>query len=62
MSRNIGMELNVMVGKFNRMLLKFIPPTFNAYIKDSKCLQINIKGDFSNSMNTIACLCTSFKD
>ena len=62
MAENIGMELNLAVGKINHVLPNFIPPTF--YIKDSKCLHINVKGHFSNSLNTIAYTysCTSLKD
>ena len=46
MAVNIGMELNLAVGKIYHVLPNFIPPTFYNYIKDSKCLHINIKGHF----------------
>ena len=33
MARNIGMELNLVVGEINCVLLSFIPQTFNTCIK-----------------------------
>ena len=35
-ARNIGVKLNLAVGKINRALLYFIPPTFDTYIKNFK--------------------------
>ena len=45
-ARNIGVKLNLAVGKINRALLYFIPPTFDTYIKTLNTLHFNVKAHF----------------
>ena len=53
MAGNIGVELNLAVGKINHVSLNFIPPTFNtcietlgAYMYLLKCIYIEFYFDF----------------
>ena len=55
---NIGVELNLVVGKINRVSPDFVSSTFNTSIKNSKCLHLISKYIFRIAQ-LLAIMCPS---